>query len=157
VSTRHTKTVDHSSQLNRQELIALGRTIVTERLENLGCSVTPPSSRIGGKLGVQTPSGRSVDVFVSTQRLGGYVFWTKRRFQPASNRFAAIVVLADAEDPYVYLVPSTEWRTASPPLTDRDNVGKRSEPEYGISLARSSLAALQRYAWDERSGAEHFR
>ena len=83
---------------------------------------------------MQTPSGRSIEVFVSTQRLGGYVLWTKRRLQPATNRFAAIVLLADAEDPNVYLVPSTEWLRASPPLTDRDNVGKQSEPEYGISL-----------------------
>ena len=99
-----------------------------------------PTSRIGGKLDVQTPSGRSIEVFVSTQRLGGYVFWTKRRLQPATNRFAAIVLLADAEDPNVYLVPSTEWLRASPPLTDRDNVGKQSEPEYGISLARSLVS-----------------
>jgi hypothetical protein len=96
-------------------------------------------------------------VFVSTQRVGGYVFWTKRRFQPASSRLAAIVLLADAEDQDVYLVPSTEWRNASPPLTDRPNVGKRSEPEYGISLARSSLPALQQYAWDEKAGIDHFR
>ena len=135
----------------------LGRTLVTERLENLGCEVTPPSSRIGGKLDVETPSGRTLEVFVSTQRLGGYVFWTKRRFTPASNRFAVIVLLADAEDPYVYLVPSTEWRTASAPLTDRPNAGKASEPEYGISLARSSLPALQRYAWNGTCGNEHFR
>ena len=60
-----------------------------------------------------------MEVFVSTQRLGGYLFWIKRRFQPASHRFAAIVLLADAEEPYVHLVPSTEWRNASPPLTDR--------------------------------------
>jgi hypothetical protein len=118
--------------------------------------VKPPSSRTGGKLEVETPSGRSVEVFVSTQRLGGYVFWTKRRFTPATVRFAAIVLLAEADEPDVYLVPSTEWRTASPPLTDRPNIGKRSEPEYGISLARSSLPALQRYVWNG-SANEHFR
>jgi hypothetical protein len=124
-----------------------------------GCThvVTRPSSRIDGKLDVETPSGRSLEVFVSTQRVGGYVFWTERRFTPATNRFAAIVLLAEAEEPDVYLVPSTEWRSASPPLTDRPNVGKQSEPEYGISLARSSLLALQRYAWNERSGNEQFR
>jgi hypothetical protein len=141
--------------MNRQELIALGRTIVTERLESLGCTVTAP--RVGNKLDVQTPSGRSLEVFVSTQRVGGYVFWTKRRFEPATNRFAAIVLVADDEHPGVYLVPSTEWRSASPPLVDRPNVGKKSEPEYGISLARSSLPALQQYAWNGTSGNEHFR
>ena len=40
----------------RQELIALGRTVVRERLEKLGCTVTPPSSRTGGPLEVETPS-----------------------------------------------------------------------------------------------------
>jgi hypothetical protein len=157
VSASHAKTDDRWSHLGRTELIALGRAIVVERLENLGCTVKEPSSRTGGKLGVETPSGRSLEVFVSTQRLGGYVFWTKRRLRPASNRFAAIVLLTDAEDPDLYLVPSTEWRNASPPLKDRPNVGKKSEPEYGISLARSSLPALQRYGWDERSGKQHFR
>jgi hypothetical protein len=130
---------------------------VTERLESLGCTVTPPSSLTGGKLDVRTPSGKSIEVFVSTQRLGGYVFWTKRRFQPASDLAAAVVLLADADDPQLYLVPSTEWRSASPPLKDRPNVGKKSEPEYGISLARASLPALARYEWDQSSAKEYFR
>jgi hypothetical protein len=115
-----------------------------------------PSRLTGGKLEVQTPSGRHLEVFASTQRLGGYVFWTKRRFQPASNRFAAIVLLAEAQDPQLYLIPSTEWLNAAPPLRDRPNVGKRSEPEYGISLARSSLDKLERYAWDA-SADDYFR
>ena len=157
VSAYRNTTDDRWSQLSRQELIALGKTIVGERLESLGCTVKTPSTRIGGKLDVRTPSERSLEVFVSTQRVGGYVFWAKRRLQPASNRFAAIVLLADAEDPDLYLVPSTEWRSASPPLTDRDNVGKQSEPEYGISLARSSLSALQRYTWDEAVRMDYFR
>jgi SOS-response transcriptional repressor LexA len=149
--TTHRNLTDRWSQLSRQELIALGKSVVTERLESLGCTVEAPSSRSSSKLKVRSSSERSIEVFVSTQRVGGYVFWTKRRLQPASDRFAAIVLLADAEEPELYLVPSTEWRSAAPPLTDRDNVGKRSEPEYGISLARSSLPALQRYRWDESS------
>jgi hypothetical protein len=112
---------------------------------------------IDGRLEVETPSGRSAEVFVSTQRVGGYVFWTKRRFQPAEDRFAAIVLLADAGDPYVYLVPSTEWLNSSPPFTDRDNVGKKSAPEFGISLAPSSLPALERYLWDDASAKKYFR
>jgi hypothetical protein len=157
VNASQQKTKDRWSQLSRGDLIALGRTIVTERLENLGCIVKPPSSRTAGKLEVETPSGRSLEVFVSTQRVGGYVFWTKRRFEPASDRFAAIVLLAEADQPDVYLVPSTEWRSASPPLTDRPNIGKKSEAEYGISLARSSLPALQRYAWNGTFGNDYFR
>jgi hypothetical protein len=157
VATIRSKSDNRWWRLGRSELIALGRNIVTGRLESLGCTVTPPSSLTGGALDVRTPSGHSIEVFVSTQRVGGYVFWTKRRLQPASNRFAAVVLLADAEDPDVYLVPSTEWLDASPPLKDRPNVGKKSEPEYGISVARSSLAALARYAWDDKATKTYLR
>ena len=153
--SRHS-TTDRWSDLGRSELVALGRTLVTDRLEALGCAVEGPSTATGGKLDVQTPSGASLEVFVSTQRLGGYVFWTKQRLQPASNRFAAVVILGDAAQPSLYLVPSTDWLHASPPLKDRPNIGKRSDPEYGISLARSSLPALDRYAWDA-TAADHFR
>jgi hypothetical protein len=156
VTASRNTTNDRWSELSRSELIALGRGIVSELLQNLGCEVTPPTSRVDGRLHAQTPSGRSVEVFVSTQRLGGYVFWTKRRFEPADDRFAAIVLLADSDEPEVYLVPSTEWRHASPPLTDRPNIGKRSEPEYGISVARSSLPALARYGWDKPAGERYF-
>ena len=156
MSAHARNTGDQWSQLSRSELIALGKTIVRDRLESLGCTVAAPSSLIDGRLQARTPSGRSIEVFVSTQRVGGYVFWTKRRFQPARSRFAAIVLLADADDPFVYIVPSTEWLSASPPLKDRDNVGKRSEPEYGISLARSSLPALRRYSWDDAAAEGYF-
>ena len=145
-----------TTDLSRTDLISLGRAIVTERLESIGCTVTPPKSLTGGKLDVQTASGRALEVFVSSQRLGGYVFWTKRRFQPAGSRFAAVVLLTEAHDPQLYLIPSTEWLNAAPPLKDRPNVGKPSEPEYGISLARSSLDKLERYAWDSPAD-DYFR
>ena len=157
MSARAATNEDRWSGLGRQELVALGKSLITERLEAIGCTVTPPPARLDGRLAVQTPSGKPAEVFVSTQRLGGYVFWTKRRLQLADNRFAGVVLLTDAEEPLAYLVPSLEWSQATPPLKDRDNIGKRSEPEYGISLARSSLPSLSRYAWDLGGGAEHFR
>jgi hypothetical protein len=157
VSAHAKTTEDRWSQLSRSELTALGKTTVRDRLESLGCTVKMPSSLIDGRLEVSTPSGRSIEVFVSTQHLGGYAFWTQRRLPIASNRFAAVVLLADADDPSVYLVPSTDWLGASLPLKNRPNVGKKSDPEFGISLARSSLPALSRYSWDEASTQDHFR
>ena len=138
----------HSTHLGRSEMTALGRSLVTTRLTSIGCSVEPARSRVDGRLHATTPSHRSLEVFVSTQRLGGYTFWTKRRLQPAPERVAAIVLLSEAPTPALYAVPSTEWLHAAPPLTDRDNVGKKSEPEFGISLARSWLPTLERYRWE---------
>lgn len=97
-----------------------------------------------------------LEVFVSTQRVGGYAFWTKRRLQPARDRFAAVVLIDDRIEPELYLVPSVEWDTASPPLTDRDYVGQASEPEFGIELGDSSLSSLRRYAWSDRATGDYF-
>ena len=144
------------ADLSRTELIGLGKTIVRERLEELGCRLGGPGGLARGHLDVATPSGRSLEVFVSTQRVGGYVFWTKRRFEPDGDRFAAIVLLDGEQDPSLYLIPSIEWRHPSPPLKDRPNVGKRSEPEYGITLARSSLADLGRFGWDAQVPLGYF-
>lgn len=141
--------------LSRGELISLGRKLVTERLTALGCTVEQEGS--GSKFAVSTPSGRELEVYVSTQRLGGYAFWEKDRFQPADDLFAAIALLADAEEPELYLLPSTEWLDAAPPFTDRDNVGKKSDPEFGVSLAHSSLPALERFRWDDDAAREIFR
>jgi hypothetical protein len=152
MSVPQNRTDDRRAGRGRGELIAFGRTTVIDRLEEIGCTIGDRPST--GPLSVTTPSGRQVAVFVSTQRLGGYAFWTKRRLQPASDRFAAIVLLSDGDEPEVFVLPTTEWRDASPPFRDRDNIGKRSEPEYGVSLARSWLPALQRYAWDPAAVAE---
>jgi hypothetical protein len=157
VSAQPSTAHDRWSQLSRSELTALGKTTVRDRLESLGCTVKMPSSLIDGRLEVETPSGRSIEVFVSTQRIGGYAFWTQRRLPLARHRFAAVVLLAGADGPSVYIVPSTDWRDASPPLKNRPNVGKKSEPEFGISLARASLPALSRYSWDEASTQDRFR
>lgn len=145
------------SGLTRGQLIAFGRRAVTERLEAIGCRIQSDGKPGSGPLPVTTASGREVEVFVSTQRLGGYAFWTKRRLQPAEDRFAAIVLLAEEDDPEILLVPTTEWLHSEPPLRDRDNAGKRSEPEYGISLAASWMPTLRRYAWDPAAAAKLLR
>src|SRR4051794_16742614 len=105
-----------------------------------------------GNLEVRTVSGRLIEVFVSTQRPGGYAFWHKRRLRPASDRFAAVFVLQEPV-PDLYLIPTNEWLNASAPLTDRAYEGRQSEPEYGIDL---NSASLQKYRWED-SIANQFR
>jgi len=145
------------SRLGGTELIAFGKDLVTDRLKRLGCKVSQPTNPRDGKLVIHTRAGRRLEAFVSTQRVGGYVFWTKRRLKPSEHRFAVLVVLGDEPEPDLYLVPSLEWADASPPLTDRDYEGGKSEPEYGIEISASSVTLLRRYAWTDASAETHFR
>ncbi len=149
-------TAKNPAGITRTSLIAFGKDFVREQLKHLGCSVTPAKNLRDGRLQVCTASGRALEVFVSTQRVGGYVFWTKRRLQPAGNRFAALVLIEHETTRGLYLVPSVEWLNASHPLTDRDYVGKASEPEYGIEIGPSALTALRRYRWSESVANRYF-
>jgi hypothetical protein len=97
-----------------------------------------------------------LEVYVSTQRVGGYAFWTKRRLEPGRHRYAALVLVDNDTEPSLYIVPSEDWLRAEPPLTDRDYEGKASEPEYGISIVRSSLPLLRRYLWSDTAARRSF-
>jgi hypothetical protein len=150
------RTMEQWSRLGGTELIEFGKEIVAMRLERIGCRVRRPANPRDGRLEVTAADGRPLEVFVSTQRVGGYAFWSKRRLQPARHRFAALVLLSDEPEPGVYLVPSVDWLEPAPPLTDRDYVGQKSPPEYGIEIGRSRLASLRRYAWTEQAAGAHF-
>jgi hypothetical protein len=147
---------NNGSGLGRTDLIVFGKELVIKRLEHLGCAVIRARNPRDGRLQVRTTSGRVLEVFVSTQRVGGYVFWTKRRLQPARTRFATVVLIEDDIEAALYLVPSVDWLNASPPLTDRDYIGMASEPEYGIEIGRSAVRALQRYKWSDAAAKLHF-
>ena len=135
----------------------MGKALVCERLQQLGCVIRPSANPGDGRLEITTVSGRELEVFVSTQRVGGYVFWTKRRLQPSAERFAALVLLDAGSAPELYLVPTTDWLDASHPLTDRDYEGLASEPEWGIAIGPASLGALRRYAWTDSVARRAFR
>jgi hypothetical protein len=134
-----------TEQLSRTELISLGRDLVTERLRGAGWTVSDAGA---GKLAA-TREDRAIELFVSTQRVGGYAVWTKRRLQPAPDLYAAIALLGDGAAPDLYLVPTTDFEHAEPPLVDRPNANVKSEAEYGVRLSRSNLPALERYRWDD--------
>jgi hypothetical protein len=149
-------TVDRWSRLGGTELIAFGKDLVASTLEQLECRVRRPGNPRDGRLEVTARDGRALEVFVSTQRVGGYVFWTKRRLAPAAHRFAAVVLLGNGPEPELYLVPSQEWLNPSPPLTDRDYEGQKSQPEFGIAIGPSALGSLRRYAWTDTAARQHF-
>jgi len=64
------------------------------------------SEPLDAELQVRTVRGRSLEAFLSIQRIGGHLFWTRRRPQPAPHRFAMLVLLRDGSEAGLYVVPS---------------------------------------------------
>jgi hypothetical protein len=90
---------------------------------------------------------RYLEVQVKTVRAAksGYIFMRKRHFSIRSDTFLALVHLAEGAEADLYLIPSLAWRTPSPPFSDRDYDGKKSEPEYGLTISPAALQRLQPY------------
>jgi hypothetical protein len=82
--------------------------------------------------------GRHLLVQVKSARLGerdSYVFMRKKHFPLEPHRAVALVIFPTAGDrPEFFLIPATTCREARPPFTDYDYEGRKSAPEYGLTL-----------------------
>lgn len=97
---------------------------------------------------VRTQSQRYYDIQVKSARKLNYIFFRKETFQPRSNLLAAVVLFEDHELPRPYLIPSLRWTNPDVLFVDRNYQGKKSKPEWGLSLTRSRLRSLADYAFD---------
>lgn len=129
----------HWRDMGRTEIKELGRAIVEQRLTQLGCAVARDGDARSGRMLVRARNSRA-ELYVSTQRVGGYAFWTKRRLEPAVDRYAVLVLLSEGEPPALYCIPTLDWLTPSHPLTDRDYVGQASEPDGASKSTAQRLA-----------------
>ena len=77
-----------------------------------------------------------------------YVFLSKATFVLRPGLLAAFVLFLEGEPPRLYLIPAETWATPSPLFRDRDYVGKKSQPEWGINISRRNAALLEPFAFD---------
>lgn len=90
---------------------------------------------------------RFLEIQVKTIRAAkpGYIFMRKRHFEIRADTFLALVHLAEGVEAALYLIPSVVWRDPVPPFASRDYEGKKSEPEYGLSIGPATLPGLRQY------------
>ena len=88
---------------------------------------------------------RYYDVQVKTVRpvKSTYLFLRKKHFTIESNRYLALVLLREGEEPSMYMIPASAWSDPQPPFSSRDYEGLKSEPEYGLTISRETLRALE--------------
>lgn len=79
------------------------------------------------------------DIQVKSIRNNNYVYMRKEVFAPRKNLFLALILFADNHEPTLLLIPSIDWKNkAHPFLVERDYEGKKSKPEWGISITKSN-------------------
>jgi hypothetical protein len=88
------------------------------------------------------------EIQVKSVRTSNYVFMQKSKFPLHSNRLLALVLLKEDQPPDLYLIRATDWLSPNALLVDRDYVGLKSKPEWGVQISRASKTLLTHYQFD---------
>lgn len=116
---------------------AAGELLVASRLALFGYQVYRPlADDRGVDLVVDVGNGQHSMVQVKSVHPGSYVFMKKSTFAIEPWVSLGLVVFEDDQDlpPSMFLIPATEWSAPVSPLVYREYEGRKSPPEYGLSI-----------------------
>lgn len=93
------------------------------------------------------------DIQVKSIRNKNYIFMRKEVFVPRKNLFLSLVLFEENHEPILLLIPSLDWQNKKYPfLVERDYVGKKSEPEWGLVINNSNEKEIKEvYSFDNIS------
>ena len=140
-------------KLNRQQVGAYSEYFVKMEMTMHGFQVysTEVDDR-GIDFIARYEKGPFLSIQVKSIREKGYVFMKKEKFELSPELFLALAVLYEGEEPKLYLVPSGEWNKPNDLLVDRDYIGKKSKPEWGLNLSTKNMSMLEVYSFSTMVG-----
>ena len=125
------------SHLNRLQLGKYAEYFVKMEFTRLGVDIYGAEVDDRGiDFVARTQDGRHYDVQVKSVHKSEYIFMCKSNFVLRDNLLLAVVMFSEAEEPRLFLIPSTAWLTPNKCLVSRDYVGKKSVPEWGIQMSK---------------------
>jgi hypothetical protein len=138
--------------LNNQQVGAFTEYFVKMELTMFGFQVfTTEVDDRGIDFVARFEKGPFLEIQVKSVRDSKYVFMQKDKFQIADNLYLALGILKQDNPPMLYLIPSTAWSDIKPgdkTFVDREYVGKKSKPEWGINLSSKNLPGLERFQFE---------
>lgn len=98
----------------------------------------------------KTKNGRFVEIQVKSVRQTNYVFMQKEKWNIDSpDTYLALLLFEDGRLPEFYLIPAAAWESCNGLLCDKDYIGLKSKPEYGVNLSRKNRPLLQQYKFED--------
>lgn len=134
------------ARLNRLQLGKYAEYLAKMEFVLHGCDVfTSEVDDHGIDFVVRTRAGHHYDVQVKSYRVAknNYVYMEKSKFPISPQSLLALVQFVEGEPATLFLVPSCVDGAPNPTLESRDyGEGKKSKPEWGLTLSKKKLAAL---------------
>jgi hypothetical protein len=134
------------SDLNNQQVGAYAEYFVKMEMTMYGFQVygTEVDDR-GVDFVARFECGRFLTIQVKAVRSYNYVFMRKVIFPISQEMYLALALLFEGEEPVLYLIPSTVWEKPNAFFVDRQYIGKKSEPEWGVNLSKKNMHFLEPY------------
>jgi hypothetical protein len=134
--------------LNRQQVGAFSEYFVKMELTMYGFQVyTSEVDNRGIDFVARHENGPFLSVQVKSIRKKGYVFMRKQHFSLSPDLVLILAILNEGQEPRLFLIPSLEWNNPNSLLVERDYIGKKSEPEWGLNLSHKNMELLDQYAF----------
>lgn len=132
------------SRLNAPQLGRYAEYLVKMEFLLCGCDVyTAEVDDHGIDFVARTKTGNHFDVQVKSLLRSQYVFLPKDKFRIHPSNLLALVRFVDGEPPMLFLIRSCVADGPNPIFKSYDyGGGKKSDPEWGITLSKKKLATL---------------
>lgn len=86
------------------------------------------------------------EVQVKSIRHNGYVYLTKDAWNiERTDLYLILLIFEEGSLPNIYLIPATAWKTPNEVFKDKDYIGLKSDPEYGLNLSLKWFYLLEQY------------
>ena len=94
----------------------------------------------------KTKNGSYLELQVKAVRQNNYTFMRKDKWNiDDNNTYLILMLFVDYKMPDVYMIPATAWKTPDALLSDKNYVGLKSKPEYGVNISKKNIPLLERF------------
>jgi hypothetical protein len=136
------------SDMERRDRTTLGLSLIARAFEAHGFRVIRAHGLQSATL-LASAGSDEIEIQVRTANTrAGAPYWEQAKLRPRSNLYAGVALLLDGRDPAVYLIPSDAWRDPQPPLSDLQNPGGATPPEWRLNVTHD--APLTRFEVDRQ-------
>lgn len=136
------------SKLNHLQLGRYGEYIAMMEISSYGLDVF--SSEVddhGIDFVAKSSRNEYIEFQVKAVRGKNYTFMQKDKWNINSKTTYLILLLfSDNEMPDVYLIPAEAWKIPDALLCDKDYIGLKSKPEYGLNISNENMHLLERFS-----------
>jgi hypothetical protein len=137
------------NKLNKQQVGAYTEYFVKMELTMYGFQVfTTEVDDRGIDFVARYESKPFIEIQVKSLRTLGYVFMQKTKFKLNENLYLAFGLLLQDEPPSLYLIPSIEWMSPNSVFSEKDYVGLKSKPEWGLNISKKHIPILEKYRFE---------